>query len=185
MMDHSLELAFLRQEVEQRFGRRLSTTADFNRLSEELEDKLSASTLKRIWGYVGMKVEPRSATLDVLAVYAGFRDYKAFLEDLQTSRLASSGYFNAARLDAETLQAGDIVQIGWRPDRIVTLLYLGSHRFRVTASEHAKLQEGDEFDAATIVKGFPLIVPAVYRAGEKADAYIAGRDGGIVFIKMG
>ena len=184
MTELQLERSFLRQDVERKFGRRLATTADFVRLSDEMGDSISPSTLKRMWGYVGMKVEPRAATLDALARYAGFRDFKAYREDLNASRMASSGYFNAERLDAEALQAGDSFQIGWRPDRIVTLRYEGDHRFLVLSSEHAKLEPGDEFEATSILKGFPLIVPSILRNGEKTASYIAGRDGGIAFIRM-
>ena len=183
MIEKQLELAFLRQAVERKAARRLATTADLVHLSEEMDDRVSPSTLKRVWGFVGMRVEPRRSTLDALARYAGFRDYRAFLEDLQTTKMASSGYFNATRLDAAALQKGDTVQIGWRPDRVVSLCYLGDRRFRVTASEHSKLQPGDEFEAASIVKGFPLILPSILRDGQETESYIAGRDGGIVLIK--
>ena len=182
MMEMKLEHVFLKQAVERKFADRLTTSADFVRLSEDMDDRVSPSTLKRLWGYVGMQVEPRPATLDALAKYVGFRDFRAFLEDLKSSKMASSGYFNSARLDAATLQSGDMFKIGWRPDRIVTLKYLGDNRFRVISSEHSKLREGDEFEAATIMKGFPLILPEIIRNGEKTSSYIAGRDGGIVFI---
>ncbi|MBQ5944545.1 MAG: hypothetical protein IJL61_07525 [Bacteroidales bacterium] len=183
MKTEQLELIFLRQAVEQKAAMRLATSADFAHLSEEMDERVSASTLKRIWGYVGMIVEPRRSTLDALARYAGFRDYRAFHEDLLSSKMASSGYFNADRLDSSSLQEGDIVSIGWRPDRVVTLKYLGDRRFVVVSSSNSKLMEGDEFEARSIVKGFPLVLPEVVRNGEKTSSFIAGRDGGIVFIK--
>ena len=181
---NQLEHTFLRQAVERRFGERPSTTAAFVRLSEAMDEGLSASTLKRLWGYVGMKVEPRRATLDALSRYAGFRDYKAFCDHLAASELSSSGYFNSSRIDSSSLQEGDTVRIGWRPDRVVALNYLGSGRFRVTESENSKLEAGDEFELQSIVKGFPLIIPQIFRKGEATPSYIAGRDGGIVFIEV-
>lgn len=180
----TLEQIFLKQAVERKFGQRLSTTADFIRLSEDMDERVSPSTLKRLWRYVGMEVEPRLSTLDALAHYTGFRDFKAFSEDLKSTKMASSGFFNASRIDADMLQEGDTVQIGWRPDRVVTLCYLGKRRFIVTASENSKLEAGDKFEIQSIVKGFPLILNEILRNGEKTDSYIAGREGGIVFIKM-
>ena len=182
-MDFLFELSFLRYAVERKFAGRLSSTADFVRLSEDMDDRLSPSTLKRIWGYVGMQVVPRISTLDSLSRYAGFRDWRAFNEHLKETEMVSSGYFHSDRLDTAMLQEGDSFSIGWRPDRIVSLLYLGESRFRVTASVHSKLQVGDEFVATSIVKGFPLILPWILRGEETLDPYIAGRDGGIVFIK--
>lgn len=183
MITNRLEITFLKQAVERKFGSMPSTTAEFVRLSEDMGDRISPSTLKRLWGYVGMRVVPRKATLDALSRYAGFRDFKAFSEDLQQTKMSSSGYFNAARIDATSLQKGDLIRIGWRPDRIVTLEYLGGQRFRVVSSENSKLETGDEFEAQSIVKGFPLIIPEINRNGTRTASFIAGRDGGIVFIK--
>ena len=183
MTDNHLELTFLKQAVERKFGSVPSTTAAFVRLSEDMGDRISPSTLKRLWGYVGMTVEPRTGTLNTLSRYAGFRDYKAFCEDLQQTKMSSSGYFNAARIDAASLQKGDVLRIGWRPDRIVALVYQGGRRFRVVSSENSKLEAGDEFEVQSIVKGFPLIIPEIHRNGARTASFIAGRDGGIVFIK--
>ena len=178
-----LEIIFLKQAVEKQFARRLSTTADFVALSEDMEEKVSPYTLKRLWGYVGMQVTPRTITLDVLSRYVGFRDWRAFRAALQTSSFSSSGYFNSERIDSGTLQKGDVFQIGWRPDRVVTLEYKGEQTFRVIGSENSKLEVGDEFCASSIVKGFPLVLPEIRRGNETTPSYIAGRDGGIVFIK--
>lgn len=178
-----LEIIFLKQAVEKQFSRRLSTSADFAALSEDMEEKVSPSTLKRIWGYVGMQVTPRTITLDVLSRYVGFRDWRAFRAALQSTSFSSSGYFNSERIDSNSLQTGDVFQIGWRPDRVVTLEYKGEQSFKVIKSENSKLQAGDEFSAASIVKGFPLLLAEIRRGGETTPSYIAGRDGGIVFIK--
>lgn len=178
-----LEISFLRQAVEKQFDRRLATSADFNALAEEMEDRVSPSTLKRLWGYVGMQVTPRTFTLDALSRYVGFRDWRAFCADLQNSSFSSSGYFNAENLSAAQLQEGDSFQIGWRPDRVLTLKYLGDQRFKVLDSENSKLKAGDEFCASAIVKGYPLVLPEIFRDGEKTSPYIAGRNGGIAFIK--
>lgn len=183
MSDKQLELSFLKQAVEKQFDRRLSTSADFNALAEEMEDRVSPSTLKRLWGYVGMQVTPRTFTLDALSRYVGFRDWRAFCADLRNSSFSSSGYFSAESLDSAQLQEGDRFQIGWKPDRVLTLEYLGAQRYRVRKSENSKLQEGDEFYASAIVKGYPLVLPEIFRNGGKTSPYIAGRDGGIAFIK--
>ena len=143
MADEQLEFGFLKRAVEIKFDRRLSTTSDFTALSEEMEERISPSTLKRLWGYVGMVVTPRRSTLDALSQFVGYKDYRAFCSSLRESSFSSSSYFNAERLDADTLQPGDRFQIGWRPDRIVSLEYQGGNRFIVLNSVRSKLQEGD------------------------------------------
>lgn len=182
-----LEISFLRQAVERKSGHRLKTTADFTALSEEmwaaLGETCSPSTIKRIWGYVGMSVEPRRGTLDTLSRFAGFRDFRAFREDLEKSTLLSSGYFHSDHLDTSSLRNGDRISIGWRPDRVLTLEYLGEGRFRILESENSHLLVGDEFKAVSFLKGHPLYLSGIFRNGESTPPYVAGRDGGIVFIE--
>ena len=67
------ELAELLRQVEEKFGHRLSTTTDFELLSfvveREIGELISASTLKRLWGYVAYSSSPRISTLDTLSRY--------------------------------------------------------------------------------------------------------------------
>jgi hypothetical protein len=66
-------------------------TQDFERLSdrifEETDFRLSASTLKRLWGKVQYNSAPNLTTLDALAVFAGYPDWRSFaaLQEKQLS----------------------------------------------------------------------------------------------------
>ena len=178
-----LQLTFLRCAVERRFAKRLSTTADFTALSEEMEEMVSPSTIKRLWGYVGMHVIPRTSTLDELAKYAGYDSYRAFCDSLRESDFRSSEFFQADRIDSAQLIPGDKVSIGWQPDRFVTMEYIGDNHFKIIEADNSKLQPGDIFEAITIMKGIPLYISGINRDGKRSDPYVAGRDGGIVFVK--
>ncbi len=56
MPNHIPEIALLLEEVEKKYGRKVSTSTDFESLSvvieHEIGEYLSSSTLKRLWGYV-------------------------------------------------------------------------------------------------------------------------------------
>ena len=188
MAESNLELSALRQAVERRYALRLATSADFAALSEDMQAKLgknvSPSTLKRLWGYVSMDVKPRRWTLDVMAQYAGFEDYRAFLGDLRRGGESPSDFFNVDHIDSSKLKAGTILTIGWRPDRELLLEYLGNAHYRVMESRNSLLQAGDEFEAVTIMKGFPIYLAGVWRDGVLTDPYVAGRDGGIILLKI-
>ncbi len=58
------------------------SNADFEVLSERIGEvtsvTLSATTLKRVWGRVAYTSQPSTTTLDVLAQFAGFDNYRAF-----------------------------------------------------------------------------------------------------------
>jgi len=72
----------LRQAVEETACRKILTPKDFDYLSELIKERLgervSASTLKRIWGYITSSGMPRHSTLDVLAQFVGKKDWDSF-----------------------------------------------------------------------------------------------------------
>ena len=60
-------IARLRKKVEETFGREIKTPKDFENLSQVVNDRtdnyISATTLKRMWGYLTEPVTPRKGTL--------------------------------------------------------------------------------------------------------------------------
>ena len=81
-MDNEKTLLELRRCIERIVGFIPSTPRDFDTLSESIFQKkrqrISASTLKRIWGYSTSVSVPRQSTLDILAQFAGYSDYRVF-----------------------------------------------------------------------------------------------------------
>ena len=181
------ELQFLLAKVEQTYGRALQTTTNFEALSVEIEhdinDSISASTLKRLWGYVPSPSTPRLATLDVLSRYVGERDFLHFCENLRKNASSESGFFSAVRIAASDLETGTRIRLGWNPDRLVVLEFLGAFRFRVLQNHNSSLREGDEFEVASFLQGFPLYIPRILRNGEYLPAYIAGSVNGLTLTE--
>ena len=69
------------EAVERKAGRQMLTPRDFRwlekRMFEDIHERVSASTLMRLWGYRSGGV-PRQTTLDVLARFVGYEDYVEF-----------------------------------------------------------------------------------------------------------
>lgn len=69
------EMNYLMSLVEKKFHKDVKTSTDFYSLAQEIEtetgNSVSASTLKRMWGYVSTTSTARQATLDILAKYIG------------------------------------------------------------------------------------------------------------------
>lgn len=182
------EISYLLSEVETRYGRRIATSTDFESLSIVIEhtigEMISSSTLKRLWGYVSLHPTPRIATLDVLARFTGHRDFKSFCESLKDSKAFVSKFFTSECLASSDLEPGDNVIIGWAPDRVVTLIYLGENLFEVKESIKSKLKQEDRFESSEIIKGYPLVISRILRNGEFTPSYIAGQQGGINYMKV-
>ena len=182
------EMNYLMSLVERKYRKAVKTSTDFYTLAADIESKtkerVSPSTLKRMWGYVNMTPIPRQTTLDVLARYIGKDDYKTFCDDLKHTEAFHSRFFTADFINANDLKPEAGIEIGWSPDRMVTLKYLGDCQFEVTGSLNSKLAPGDRFVVANFIKGFPLYISRILRNGEYPPAYIAGRQGGLNYLKV-
>lgn len=182
------ELKFLLSEVEKAYSRSVSTTTDFEALSvvieRDINERLSASTLKRLWGYVSNNSSPSLTTLNILSRFVGKRDFRTFCEDLKKMELFESSFFTSTFISASDLAPGDTVRIGWNPDRIVCLEYLGNFRFRVVQNYNSSLREGDEFECSSFFLGYPLYIPRILRNEEYTPSYIAGSANGLTTLEL-
>ena len=181
------ELQYLLELVEKQYGRKLSTTTDFESLSVIIEkatgDLLSSSTLKRLYGYVSLNTVPRKTTLDILSRFIGNRDYETFRISLSNDPQFSSRFFSAKTVTTSELKAGDRLRIGWPANRIVTLNYLGDDLFEVDTSVNASLVKGDRFRQVSFMKGYPLYRSRILRDGDYTPAYVAGMNSGLNLIE--
>lgn len=182
------ELSFLLSEVEKKYGRRVATSTDFESLSVVIEmetgELISSSTLKRLWGYVSLNPTPRIATLDVLARFVGYKHFKAFCDSLKESKAFVSTFFSSRCLDISSLRVGQKVTLGWAPNRIVVLNYLGDFHFEVQSSENSQLCPGDRFELSNVIFEYPLVISRVLRDGKYLPSYIAGRQGGLSLMSV-
>ena len=185
---HIPELAYLLTEVENKYGRRIATTTDFESLSVVIEhtigELVSSSTLKRLWGYVTLNPTPRLATLDVLSRFIGYKDFKEFCNGLKDSQAFTSTFFSSKCQTVAELAEGAKVTLGWAPNRLVVLNYLGSFQFEVVCSENSQLQAGDRFELSEIIVGYPLYISRILRDGKYTPSYVAGQINGINLLAV-
>lgn len=76
----------LRDAIEKKTRRYPATPKDFDCLAadiyEQLHESVSASTLKRVWGYVDSDSTPRITTLNVLAKFIGYSNWHDFCNSM-------------------------------------------------------------------------------------------------------
>ncbi len=184
----SPEIEELKDLIEQKYGRQLRTTTDFDSFSLLLErtmpNSVSASTLKRMWGYVGDKHKTRRYSLDILSQYLGHKNFEEFVLWLKTSTRYNSSFFNAMQIHSNELKKGDHIQIGWSPNRLLTLKYLGNSEYEILSASNSKLCPGDRFITGCFIKEHPLYLPYIERNGEHTTPFVAGRNGGISVINI-
>lgn len=92
------EIEELKKYIQKKFGKQLKTTTDFEEFSLHIgkaDSSVSASTLKRLFGYVGDSHKPRVQTLNLLAKYIGYYDFDTFVEWLKSSPYYNSSFFSS------------------------------------------------------------------------------------------
>ena len=90
------------RELESAVGKPLQTSRDFDCLSrmiaERMRERISPTTLKRLWGYLNEENNPRKYTLNLLSRFLGYRDFEHFS---QQQGVVQSGFVESAVLCAK------------------------------------------------------------------------------------
>ena len=180
-------IANLRREIETAVNRRLATPKDFDALREMIFSRLhilvSATTLKRIWGYIDDNVSTRRGTLDILARYLGYADFEAFANGATADggELPSNPIMSR-RIDVdEELQPGDLLRLTWQPGRVCDVEYRGERLFCVVASQNTRLCAGNTFKCSLMIEDEPLYIDNLIVDGKAPVAYVCGKRSGIRF----
>ena len=177
----------LRQDVERHFGHEVTGPHDFVELCDEIaaatNERISVSTLKRLWGYVEGYDSVRLSTLGVLARYVGCRGWSEFCDTLNSEE--TSEWNTESVIPVSTLRPDDRVEITWQPGRRMVAQYLGQGRFRVMERDRCKLVVGDTFSCAGMVCGERLVLTQVEHAGNNhVLTYVCGKKDGIQARKL-
>lgn len=169
-------------EIEKIVGRTMCTPKDFDGLVEivysRTRERVSASTLKRLWGYLDNDIQPRKFTMDVLARFAGYADYEAFEH---RTKAVESNLVLARKLNVDELSVGQRVKLAWQPDRVCIVEHRGDGRFVVVSARNTKLCEGDTFRCHLFIEHEPLFLDDLIHCGGAPTAYVAGTENGIMF----
>ena len=104
----------LMRQVEDTLHRTLTTPKDFDEACESIErrthERLSRTTLMRMWGYVREPVEPRQFTLSTLARFCGYIDWKNFVEQFSCNGDQQSNPLAGDKIDVlDDLREDDVV----------------------------------------------------------------------------
>ncbi len=183
-----MEYEKLCREIERQMGWVMKTPADFQlleeRVSARVKDRVSASTLMRLWGY-RKGVVTRRSTLDVLARYLGYADYALFLAwTKECDEEPQSDEVMAAHVETKDLAPGDRLELTWNPGRRCVVELRPDGRFEVVEAEVTKLHVGDTFVCSVFVENEPLYMSQLIHDGKAPMVYVAGKKDGVRVKRM-
>lgn len=185
MADEEILYDNLRRKVETFTGVTPETRRHFDMLAQILFERtramVSATTLRRFWGYQEMGYSGLSRnTLNVLSRFVGYTNWNAFVQ--QDLLVDSSELMDVRQeLAVTALTVGNKVEVTWMPDRRIVIEYLGADTFRVLSSENSKLMAGDTFHCSQIVASKSMFCNNLLRPGSPVMSYVCGKTGGVSF----
>ncbi|MGN0007266.1 MAG: hypothetical protein ACI35T_04145 [Alistipes sp.] len=182
------QICALRWRVEERFGKPLIVHADFVALVAVIEmeqrQHISETTLERVWNYSTRGYDTISLrTLDVLAQYGAGCYWQEFCRRLEEE--CESTLFNVEKVVASDLVAGDRLRIGWLPDRMCEVRYLGDNRFVAERCENSKMHKGDTFSCLQFLLGEEAVL-SDFRQSQStlSQTYIIGQRHGLTVLAI-
>lgn len=186
-MTKIVQIQWLLRKVEKRLGRPVKSPIDFDylslRIGETIPERLSTTTLKRIWGYIHTEHAPRYSTLSTLARYVGYEDWDDFLAKT-TEEYDESEFVLCNELNPDSLTIGDRIELCWQPDRRCVIIYNGNYSFTVQESYGCKIVAGDTFRAQNFIVGHPLYLNELRHGAEQPKSYVAGSHNGLTTITL-
>lgn len=183
------QIALLRERIEKSIDFPLNTHGDFLRLSAGIEftlrEHMSESTLERLWGYSTRRYDTVSVrTLNVLCRFIGIHSWEQFCESL-SSEEHESELFTGSTINAADLAVGTRIRIGWLPDRMCTVRYLGDNRFVAEETQNSTMQSGDTFSCLQFQKGRELHLDDFHKADpSERFRYVVGINSGLTTLEV-
>jgi hypothetical protein len=182
------QIAALRNAVEKHFGHPIESRTDFSLLAQEIErvthDHIAENTLRRLWGKIAGYGTVFTRTLDVLCRYVGYEHWKTFCTEIQNSSPRESDLISkGTTIKVENLVSGDRIRIGWLPDRICVVEYVGGRTFKAIDAKNSTLQVGDTFECSIMIKNYPLFVDNLVHGGEHCTRYSIGLTNGLTTLE--
>ena len=182
-------LDLLLADVEARMGRGMLSPKDFEHLhgviENDLNERVSVSTLKRLWGYSKYLSSPSVSILSTLCRLVGYRDWEDYKAHRESGDKKPSDKVLSDKITVSTdLEPGDRVRLMWEPQRVCDVVYHGDGDFEVLSSVNTGIKTGDWFCCSLIVSGEPLWLSNLRQYGKAPVAYVCGKQGGVQFELM-
>jgi hypothetical protein len=122
----------IQEKVEERFGKPIRYAKDCEILSTSIHaftgEKISCSTVKRLFGIIESVNEPRLYTLDIVAQYLGYLNYDQLLQQFNPNKSDISQAIET--IASKDLNIGDTIRLKYAPNRFLAANYVEDSIFK-------------------------------------------------------
>lgn len=141
--------------------------------------RVSASTLRRFWGYVSEGVSASKFTKNALANFLGYADFEEFGLSQGTGERQSQMVIGK-EISCDDLYEGQMLKLSWLPDRTCIIRYQGNGSFKVVSSENTRLAKDDTFECHHFINHEPAYLHAWKHGDDEPVTYVIGKKNGII-----
>jgi hypothetical protein len=144
-------------------------------------NKISASTLKRLWGFSkASEGEPRIWTLDVIAEYVGYKSWEELQNDITGNKINKNKRIES--VDCALLKPGKRFTVMFGRAALIKVEYKGKNWFTVMEAHKISLKAGDEILMEKIQLELPILIKKMKRTGTTINGIIIGGVTGVTEI---
>lgn len=176
----------IRERIELKFGQEIRYSKDCEVLADEISNlttkKISASTIKRLFGLAKGIDEPRLYTMDIISIYLGYKNYDDLLCEFKS--VDSSEFEILDQIRAEQLNTYAEITLQYEPNRNLKLRYIGDSKFELIEVLNSKLKEKDIVIVNHIVRNYPLFITNIIRQGKNLGSFTAAKISGVTSIRI-
>ena len=175
----------IKKKIVEKLGQSIRYPKDCNTLAEDIfatcKCTVSASTLRRLLGFIKGDTSPRQHSLDLIANYLGYDSYDDLLETFAPKSKETE--VQITELNTKNLQKGDKFELAYKPDKNVIVQYLGKSEFKVLSSRNSQLLAADIFKVQQVSLHHPLFILQITRKGEQTGKLVEAKVSGITGIR--
>lgn len=174
----------IKQKIEERLGQAVRYPKDCDQLasniSEVCQATLSASTLRRLMGFVNGMNEPRLYTLDVIAEYLGHKGWDELLASFEPACGEHEPVIE--KLDPDQLKNGQVIRLTYGPAKVIDIRKVGG-MLQVLTSNEKRVMVNDEVRFKLLELHYPLTLTHHFRQGNSLGKLQLATVSGITSIK--
>ena len=137
--------------------------------------------MRRLLGFYKTNQTPRTSTLDIIAEYIGHKDWDELISTLNKNKNKAEKVIT--EINSENIRKGEKFELAYKPDKIITIEFIGKSQFKVLNSRNSKLKEEDIFKAYHLTLHHPLFLLDVSRGEKQLGELIEAKVSGITSIK--
>lgn len=170
----------IKKVVEEQYGQTVRYPVECDALASDISKctgrSISASTVKRLWGFIDGATSARSYTLDTLAEYCGHGCFDDLVDSFNPMRNSKPSPIKVLAIDELEVGTKIVVTFG---KGSLNLILKDHQLFEVESSLDCQLQDGDTFTCIKIEVGLPIFINDWNRSKEELGSYTIAKVMGV------